>query len=173
MLMTPRMLRSPLREDLSFLALHLGFGACGAFILHNGSSLGWAILVPFVLMLPLNLVPLLPESNYLRLDADGITLRRIYQDHRFLWSEISSFRVCKYGLRRIVCFDYSDEVRRKRSARARARSAHGDGQLLESYGLETEELAQLLNWNREESLGKFEEEDCAPKSVSHFGARVL
>lgn len=157
MLMTPRMLRPPLREDLAFLALHLAFGACGAFITSSGSPLGWAILVPFVLALPLNLVPLLPKSNYLRLDADGITLRRIYRDHRFLWSEISSFRVCKYGRRRIVCFDYSDEVRRKRPARAMKRSAHGDRQLLESYGLETEELAQLLNWNREESLGKFAE----------------
>ena len=163
MLTTPRILRPPLRKDLSFLALHLAFGACGASILHSGSSLGWAILVPFALALPLNVVPLLPGSNYLRLDARGMTLRRTYRDHRFLWSEISSFRVCKYGRRRSVCFDYSDAGRRKHPIPApMAGSAHGDRQLLESYGLGSEELAELLNRSREECLGKVEAEAEGP-----------
>jgi Bacterial PH domain len=87
---------------------------------------------------------LLPGAAHLRLDEEGFTMCNLFRKGRLRWREVRDFRPYSVPGGTFVGFDLTDGT--FPLGRFAARSLSGvEGGLPDTYGLDPEELAAVLN----------------------------
>ncbi|CEJ11786.1 hypothetical protein BN1110_02081 [bacterium YEK0313] len=145
-----------LRLGLSLVACAVFFGVCHS-LLQRGDA-GWLITLAlwlgailFGLAVPLFVVLILRGAS-LRLAADGFVVRHGWRSHAVPWQAAGRFSVqpVPRGLGALVVYD--DARLDSRAAGDAAGPVGRRAALPDSYGLEPEDLARLLNGWRELAL---------------------
>ncbi len=90
----------------------------------------------------------------LSLDVDGFTCRTLFRTWRRRWDDCSAFVPVAMSGNRFVAFSSATDEREKPKLSAANRALIGaTGMLPETYGLDADELAGLMNAFRERALG--------------------
>lgn len=107
----------------------------------------WIFIPIFILGMILALVDLLvPNASYLRLTSEGFTIRTTFRDQFYRWSDIESFGTVKTRRSNYVTFTFVPTFSRQTWSQKLTRNTVGyDGNLPETYGMELQELADLMN----------------------------
>ena len=106
----------------------------------------WLCVGFFGLVAGVALLQFLPQSSFLRLHADGFTVRTLYREATYRWEDVDTFGVMVVRLHKMVGFNYAPHFdRAKRLRRAVAAVAGFEGALPDTYGMKAEELANLMN----------------------------
>lgn len=149
---TTRVLRPSRLKTIAWLAVSAAFTAGGVWMVYSGEVMGWFVALFFGLCVVVFAVLLLPNSAYLSIGPDGFTVCSLFRAHSYRWSDVGPFAVdcprpCPY---RMVVFNFSEKYCASPRARKVAAAMTGyEGALPDSYGMTLEELADLLNENRE------------------------
>jgi hypothetical protein len=155
------------------LALSAAF-VSGAFLVVNHPTSPWdrywayASIVFFGLGGCVALAQLIPGASYLRLTADGLTIRALWRTRFYRWSDIERFGVAEFttvhrgvpNRHRMVGFDFSASY----TGRDRAKLVKGfnrkltgfEASLSDNYGWDCAELAAHLNRFREQFIASQE-----------------
>lgn len=142
------------------LLISAGFVAIGIAVIRSGSAamepfMAYGGVSFFGLGVVAAIVQLLPGSSFLRLSPAGLTIRNMWRDTFYRWSDIERFGVTEIrpaghrqrmvGLNFSESFAYRDQGRRLRSM---MRSLSGfEGALPDNYGWDCARLAaHLESW---------------------------
>lgn len=126
----------------------------------NNSPMIWVSVIFFGLGIPLSIINILPNSNYLLLTPEGFTIRSSFRSRLFKWSDIKCFSVDQltspnpfvlwFGIGKVVTFEFSDTYTKQKVARAIAEGLAGHESALEgAYGMKFQDLCNLMNEWRE------------------------
>jgi hypothetical protein len=95
------------------------------------------------------LVGLIPGASFLRLTENGFTIRNLFRETFYRWSDVRGFSVQEIHGHSVVGFEFTDEYRPHRARRIRRRIRHGligvDAVVPDNLGLSCSQLARLLN----------------------------
>ena len=137
----------------------LAFVAGSILMIRKGERMGWLCAAFFGLGIPVFLLQLWPKSSFLTVTEEGMEFCSLFRRSKVRWGDISEFGVTtirQHGLpvNRMVAFNYSAEYNRAAKARSVAKVLSGfEGALPDTYGMDAEELAQVLtDFHREWSL---------------------
>ena len=132
------------RLALALLAASVALAVVGRAAAAEGRVVGWVALGFFGLCALVFAIVLLPGSAYLRLDSRGFTTRNLFRKGRLRWRDVRNFRPYSVPGGTFVGFDFTEAS--GSLGRVSARKLAGvDGGLPDTYGLEPEELAAVLN----------------------------
>lgn len=141
-----------------------------AIALKNGILSGWlwlGIVLPG-LGIPLSIINMLPNSNYLLLTPEGFTIRSSFKSRFFKWSDVKGFNISQLpipniisilrGTGKMVTFEFSDTYTKLVTPRAFVRDITGfnigaDIALESGYGMKLQDLCNLMNEWRERYIG--------------------
>lgn len=149
--MNPKIYRAPIAKFLGPLSIILSLAGFGFYLyLTEHSTIGLIAGVLSTIGILVVLIQLLPGANSLTLDAEGLTIRAYFRDQRYLWKDISGFRVGKIGLNELVVFNLTSEFKSQseadRAASEFMRNINGfDAALPSNFGLSAAELSKVLN----------------------------
>lgn len=169
---TLKLKSSPLRYVvvlLGSLVLTVAF----VIALKNGilSSFFWLGIILPVLGVPLSIINMLPNSNYLLLTPEGFTRRSSFKSTFFKWSDVKGFNISQipipnlfsilWGTGKFVTFELSDTYTNKKLVTPRTivenitgSDVIGADVALESgYGMKLQDLCNLMNEWRERYVG--------------------
>ena len=119
----------------------------------DGETVGWFIATLFGIGALAGAINLLPGSSFLVLDGEGFTVRSLFRQHSYKWTEVETFSVRWVGAIRMVAFDFSSEYARQVRMRKIVSSIIGtEGALPDTYGLSLQNLADKMNAAKEEAL---------------------
>jgi len=153
MTQTPRILRTSKLKSLVLLLVSAGFVAIGIWQGVEGEKFGWYGAAFFGLCGLVAVINLFPNSSYLVLNRDGFTIRSLYREGSYKWTDVQPFRVGLVGTHRMVVFDFSEEYASGRGVRKVVGAIlDAEGALPDNYGLSLEKLAETMNAAREEAL---------------------
>ncbi len=131
-----------------YLAICLAFTAIGVLgIRTDGPVVGWLCLIVFGSGSILFLIQLLPGASYLRLSPDGFTYRSLFRTWpTIFWRDVSEFRAAYVSLGAVLVV-YDSNATSKPTLRKINRALVGatDGISASNYGLDPEELAEVMN----------------------------
>lgn len=162
----------PAKRDWVFILLgSLVVTALGVWIYSGGESpllrcMGGIIALGAFVGLPVAVLHLLPNSSYLQISGDGLTVRSFWRTTHYRWVDISEFGVTAFqieysGIRqkhKRVGFNfsrYSPSLKRATSPeRLRGRIGGYEAALPDTYGRDATELAGYLNQQRNRYLGQ-------------------
>jgi hypothetical protein len=118
----------------------------GLQMTRDGAPNGRFVLGFFGLCCLAAVAQMLPWSSRLRLSPEGFSIRHMYRERFFRWSEVSSFEVAKVGQNPMVVFDFTDAYTGARAMRRLSRAMAGaEGALPDTYGRKADDLARLMN----------------------------
>lgn len=161
----------PLKRDWIFILLgSILLTALGLWINASGESslfrcMGGVVAVCAFIGIPLAVLHLLPNSSFLKIAPDGLTVRSFWRTTQYRWVDISQFGVTEFqtehsGIRqkhRRVGFNfsrYSPPLKRVASPdRLGGRIGGFEAALPDTYGRDCAELAAYLNQTRNRYLG--------------------
>src|SRR5262245_16647742 len=138
-------LRPGMLRMMLFALVSAGFAVGGAFMVRDGELFGWVPLVFFGLGAIVLTANLLPGAASLRLTPDGFTTTTLYRTTFVSWSHVHVFCPVKISSKRMIGMEYTSEYRAHPRGRAFSRGLTGVEGALDSYGLDPERLAALLN----------------------------
>lgn len=127
----------------------------GAWMVREGQWIGWLVMIGFGVGVPISLISAMPNASYLRLDSEGFTVCSIYRAYKIRWADVSGFGVGRVARRNKMVMYNFEPTCTLISPRVRSfmtKHAGYEGGLPDNYGLEHEELADLMNRYREASL---------------------
>ena len=146
-------LRPSKRRFLPLLGASLLFVIAGLWMIPRGHVfVGWMSVVFFGLGALVFAAQFLPNSSFLKLDDQGFTVRAIYREHFFRWSQVRDCRPLNIGMNTMVGYDFAAEVERSRTVRLARTLSACDAALPNTYGMKPEALAQLMNSARARAL---------------------
>lgn len=122
----------------------------GFYMIKTGEPGGWLVLIFFGLMSLIGLLALAPGSTFLRLEPEGFTVSTLYRRVSFRWSDVEKFGVFEIDKSSFVGFNLKPAARKKtfwRKLSSRVSGWHAE--LRDTFGMSSEELAQLMNERRE------------------------
>ena len=129
--------------------LCLLFAVVGVQIIADGSRVGWVVVVFFGLGCLVVAVSMIPNATYLRLTPSDFTICSLFRARSYRWQDVTGFTVGRAGSRRMVMFDFAPNFhRRSRSGSWNAKLVGHEAGLPDNYGLDYEELADLMNRHR-------------------------
>lgn len=125
---------------------------------------GYAGILFFGLGVVVAIIQLIPNSSFLWLGPDGMTVCTMWRSHFYRWSDIERFGVAEFTVnsrrRRLVGMDFSASYPHRNKAKAMkeiSRNLSGfEGALPDNYGWDYAELAAHLNRLREKHAGPIE-----------------
>jgi len=126
----------------------IGFVAIGVFMARTGQWRGWLVIAFFGLGIAVFTCQLLPNSSYLRLGPDGITVCQMFRVHSYRWSDMGPFRIERLGRRKMIVFDFSPRYRGpRRWARMHASWFGAEAAICaaDTWTVGMDELVDLLN----------------------------
>jgi hypothetical protein len=127
------------------------FVAIGIWMVVSGNWMGYLCAGFFGLCLLVAIGQLLPGSCYLSIRPDGLTFCSLYRGATIRWEDVDRFYVVvlrQRGMtfRKMVGFTYAASYERFQSGRRLAQVVAGcEGGLPDTYGMNAQELADLLN----------------------------
>ena len=161
-----RTLRPRRFRTLLLLVLSAALTAVGVWFVTAGERNGWLLAVFCGIGVVVFAVNLLPNSAYLRLDADGLTFCALFRTHFYRWTDLGTFRVGEVGGKRMVVVTISADSHRLPTQSSAAAPLTGqEGAFVDSYGLTPERLADLLNVYREAYVEAKEREPMSESGV--------
>lgn len=147
----PITLRSSRKKYLVRLGAGALFTAVGLGMASEEPFIGYLTAGFFGIGLLVCAVQLLPNSSYLRLGPEGFTVCSLFRSHTVPWSDVAEFWVIRVGGNDMVGWDFAPHYQAQAVGRAVATSLTGVGAALpDSYGMDPEELASLMNELREQ-----------------------
>jgi hypothetical protein len=139
-------LRPRRTKHLLLTGVAAAFCGIGLLMIRDGDPRGWFCLAFFSLCALIFLVQLVPGASYLKLDAQGFTVRSLFRSTSYTWSEIVAFAPGRVGGNRGVVFNLTpDSERQRRLRRFNAATLGAEAALPDTYGLSAERLAEILN----------------------------
>lgn len=119
----------------------------------DGEAIGWYISAFFGIGALAGAINLLPGSSFLILDGEGFTVRSLFRQSTYKWTEVEAFTVRRVGASRMVAFDFSSGYPRQVRIRRFVSAIIGtEGALPDTYGLSLQALADKMNAAKEEAL---------------------
>jgi hypothetical protein len=140
-----------LRPNRAKVALQLVFSAggvgLGVYLLQDGDTLAGYILTGLCgVATVINALYLFANPTYLHLDAEGFTVRRLYQSRTIRWADVETFgviRVTPFNPKMVV---WNHTPAHSTSVRALSRNLCGyEAAMPDNFGMKHEDLAALLN----------------------------
>jgi len=116
--------------------------------------IGWLEIVLFGLGLIVSVVALMPGRSHLTLDANGFTVRNLFQSSTNRWENVDDFTAMNmaatHPVRKIVLVGYNDRTQAQRAlARANVGLVGRNSALPDTYGMTVEDLVRLMSrWRR-------------------------
>src|SRR5262245_46292743 len=145
-LVTPTTLRPSPWKWLGVGLISLAFTLAGAQMVGSGDPKGWLGLVFFGAGVVISVVCVLPNASYLKLDADGFTVRSLYRAQTVRWADVAEIGVGRVFLNKMVMLNFEPTFTRVAGLRSLNAGLTGfEGGVPDSYGLKHEELAELMN----------------------------
>ncbi len=142
----PKILRPNRKKYFRLLLTCLGFTAIGVWSLHDGEKTGWFIAPLFGLGVLFFILLLLPQSAYLKIEPEGLTVCSLFRVHRFRWSDIDSFMPIQVVINQMVGLRFSPSYQAPKWLRKIAVGlSSAEGALPDTYGLSAKELSDFLN----------------------------
>lgn len=132
----------------------LAFSMIGIWMIRSGETFAWMIVVFFGLCLSVSLISMLPNATYLELTADGFTMCSMFRAHTFRWADVTGFGIGRVFSNKMVMFNFEPSYERSPKLRSFNVELVGfEAALPDSYGLNHEDLAELLNSYKASSHG--------------------
>jgi hypothetical protein len=150
----PVILRTPSRKWLVMLATSLVFMSFGVQMLFAPPDLpgalmvAWFIIGFFGLCAVFSALMLNPRAGGLTLDRDGFEVRSLFRAHRYQWRTVGAFSVGHVGPAATMVV-YDDPAERGRLAEWNRKQFDRSSALPETYGLDPDDFAGLMNAWRE------------------------
>jgi hypothetical protein len=113
--------------------------------------MAWGATLFFGLGLIISIVVMLPGAASLTLRADGFTVRKIFRDRIFSWTDADNFSVFTIRTSRLVGFNYR-LFTNTALGRANVALTGRNAALPDSYGLAEEDLVRLMSLWRVRAL---------------------
>src|SRR5690242_2646381 len=134
-------------------AAALFVGRLATAIAAEGGWQGWLALAACAAGAVFAVVYLLPGNSFLRLDADGFTIRAFYRTRAYRWADIEGFKVVRAGRQgHLVVFSFvPGSPPAQATGQGLASFTLYGGVIPDNYGLSDWELANLLNRHLEQS----------------------
>jgi len=136
----------------------LAFVAVGVLMLRDPSAADdriWAYLsvVFFGLVAIVSVIQFVPNSSYLRLTSEGLTVRSMWRERSYRWADIERFGVAEVGLRgrrqKMVGLNFVATYPRSAGIQTLSGWSQGltgfEGALPDNYGRAHADLASYLN----------------------------
>lgn len=124
----------------------LALGAAGVSMARSGKAAGWFVAGLFGVGGLVLTIQLLPGASYLALKPEGFVMCSFFRPWAFSWTDVDSFSVGSMGRNKVVTFRFSESYQKQTGARKLARAISGaEAALPDTYGMDAEELARLLN----------------------------
>ena len=137
---------------LTLLAGSLAFVAIGVWIRGDHPVSGYASIIFFGACAAVSCVNLLPKSSYLTITHQEFTMCSMLRRRSIEWHHVSPFGIAWIGSRKMVGWDPAHEISTVGKA-TKAFSGYVSA-LPDTYGLDAEELAVLLNRLRDEHIAQ-------------------
>lgn len=154
---TLKLKNSPIRWILLLLG-SAAFISIGVIALIKGDSAAWVwvCIIFFGLGIPISILSLLPNANYLLLTPEGFTMKSLFRSMFYKWFDVKGFSVNQLpnisviamwlGIGKMITFDFNDTYTGQQTARSIARGVTGYDAALESgYGMKLDDLCNLMN----------------------------
>jgi hypothetical protein len=133
--------------------LSLVFCVGGIWMIKNGDLAGWYCLVFFGLALLVSIASTLPNASYLKLDAQGFTMCSMFRAHSFRWVDVAGFGINQIALNKMVLFNFEPHYAQSQKMKALNNNISGfDAGLPDNYGMNHQELADLMNRYKQASI---------------------
>jgi hypothetical protein len=122
------------------------FVAIGIWLIPTQPVVGYGNIGLFGLGAAVFLLQLHPKCSYLILRADGFTFCSLFRKHSVRWQDTKAFLPVHIGMSKLVGWSYSNAFQSHARVRALNQAFAGiDAALPDSYGMRSEDLANLLN----------------------------
>lgn len=148
-------LRPSMRKLLRYMLGCAVFVAIGIFALaRDEGPIGWMCVAPFSVGLLVFAVQLLPNASYLRLTNSGFEFCSMFRKSDLIpWGDVSHFRVAAVppSTTNLVVYDLEKPSAHAHRRVNRALIGASDA-LPDTYGLDAEELADVMNSWRHRAL---------------------
>ncbi len=138
---------------LILLAGSLGFSVGGYYMVRDGASGGWFVLGFFGLCTLISVMLTLPGASGLTLDRDGFRVSSMYRRAHTRWRDAGGFITSGLPPSGYVMVVYDDAtIRSGKLAAANIKLTGRNSGLPNTYGLEADELAELMVAWRERAM---------------------
>lgn len=155
-----KVLRPRRLKTLALFVVSAAFVIGGAVLVREGNGWGWIATCFFGLCALVFAVQLLPGSAYLRIGPEGFTICYLFRAQTIPWRVVNSFEVGHIAGNRApmtkgVVFDYDapDYEEYEMLRQLASSTASHEGALSDTYGMDPQELADLLNNYRRRYAG--------------------
>jgi hypothetical protein len=145
---------------IRLLFISCAFVGGGVLMICDRQMMGWLAVVFFGLGVPIFIIQLFPNSSFLTVSDEGIEFCSLFRKSKLKWSDIAEFGVFSirnHGLtvRKIIGINFSATYTLASKGRAVAKALSGfEGALPDTYGLQAEELVELLSMYHFERAAK-------------------
>ncbi|QDT09442.1 DUF2244 domain-containing protein [Planctomycetes bacterium K23_9] len=125
---------------------------CGGVLLviQQPGLMSWLVLAFFGLVAAVGLAMILSRRAHLTLHADRFEQSVLGRRFRYQWNEVSEFFVWKHQYNSLVCFDVAKD--KSVLGRMNRGLSGASGSLSDTFGIDAEDLAELMNRFRDRSL---------------------
>jgi hypothetical protein len=132
------------------------FAIGGEWMIRSGAFGGWLVLIFFGAVTVIAAVAMLPGAGALTLDAAGFEVTSLYRHSRTRWQEASDFTAARIppSRQRFVVFNHTRTGRRL--AAVNKFIAGRSASLPDTYGLSSDDLAQVMTQWRERAAATVE-----------------
>lgn len=131
----------------------LCFAGLGVALVVLGEPAGWAVVALFGLGALILASSLIPGAAHLRLTEEGFEVKQMFRTRLTKWHEVEVFGYGVLSGNPMVMFNYSLNHNKHQTLKKIGRDLTGAEGAIDPYGMNPEELAQILEeWRRKFSL---------------------
>lgn len=136
-----------------FLIVSIALTAIGVGMVNHNEHMAWLVLLLSFMSAIAFAITLLPNSSYLHISDQGFEMRSLYRSGFIKWDEVEQFESKYIGIKKMVTFCYSQKYPKFKIVRNMVKTiTNTEGALPDTYGKSAEELAKLLNDNRNQYI---------------------
>ena len=137
------------------LAVSLGFVALGIWILPSDPLIGYLNIGFFGLGAVVFVLQLNPKASFLKITEEGFTFSTMRRRQFVRWQDVDVFKVVRLGPRRFVGWNSAAGSEAPGGVRRANRAIGGvEAALPDTYGMNADELARLLDEQRQRACGQ-------------------
>ena len=142
--MEPLVLRGSRGSNLFLIIGSAVFVVIGVLMLDDSDRSGWFVVGFFGLCLLVGLINALPAAAWLRIEEDGFTYASMFRKTSYSWNDVEGFYPRSISGAKMLGVVMSESYRADRPVQQRFAGTTG-GALPDTYGMDGEELANLMN----------------------------
>jgi hypothetical protein len=121
------------------------FVGLATLLIRKDHAEGWWLLSIFGASAIVFIIGMLAGENFLRLTSAGFEVRTMFRSHFYRWRDVMGFGVARLNLHKYVTiFMMPETFHQMRGREASATFSNASGMLPDTYGMQAEKLAELL-----------------------------